>query len=128
MTPLGIASIDRARSIIYVGRDPDEGMTYSGQVHADRRRRGHIQSIQPRQGSILFLRRGSDCFKRMEPPPLLVIPPRSLSSTSLLDLPSSASAIQQRRALENCLIWRIALWSEADSEFGEIRDDLPHSD
>jgi hypothetical protein len=77
MILLGIASIDRARSIVSGGRDPGEGMAYDGQIRADRRRRCHIQSIQPRQGSIAFLRRGSDRFNRIKPPSLLDLPPRS---------------------------------------------------
>jgi hypothetical protein len=77
MTPLGIASIDRTRSIVSGGRDPGEGMAYDSQVPADRRRRGHIQSIQPRQGSISLLQRGSNRFNRMGLPPFLDLPPRS---------------------------------------------------
>jgi hypothetical protein len=60
MTPLGITSIDRVRSIVSGGRDPGEGMAYDGQVRADRMCRGHVQSVQPRQSSIDFLRRSSD--------------------------------------------------------------------
>jgi hypothetical protein len=105
MTPLEIASIDRARSIVPCGSDQGEGMAYDGHIRADRRRRGHIPSIQPREGSIAFLRRGGDHFNRMGPPPLLDLHLRRPSSSSLIDLPSSASDIQQRRALENCLIW-----------------------
>jgi hypothetical protein len=90
MTPLGIASIDRPRSIVSGGRDPGEGMACDGRVRVDRRRRGHIQSIQHRQGSIAFLRRGSDRFNRMGLPPLLDLPPRCPSSSSLRDFPPRA--------------------------------------
>jgi hypothetical protein len=62
MAPLGIASIDRAQSIVSGGRDPGEDMAYDGQVRDNRKRRGHIQSIQPHQCSITFLRRGTDRF------------------------------------------------------------------
>jgi hypothetical protein len=47
---------------------------------------GHIQSIQSRQGSIAFLRRGSDRFNRMGPPALLDLPSRAPFSSSILDL------------------------------------------
>jgi hypothetical protein len=53
---------------------------------------------------------------------------RHHSSISLLDLLSSSSDIQQRRALENCVIWLDRVVGRGEFRIREIRDNMPHSD